>query len=100
MPRFLLTTPTSSVNPAALLSSRLAAYMKRPWTALAPCPIAKELVLIHPRKVYYYLTTFPRQPIPETDDLAAVDGKQITPSVSSFDQEEEDAMSRERSPSP
>ena len=96
----LLTTPTSSVNPAALLSSRLAAYMKRPWTALAPCPIAKELVLIHPRKVYYYLTTFLRQPIPETDDLAAVDGKQITPSVSSFDQEEEDAMLRERSPSP
>ncbi|OGE53401.1 hypothetical protein PENARI_c008G08875 [Penicillium arizonense] len=90
----------NSANPAALLSSRLAAYMKRPWTALAPCPIAKELILIHPRKVYYYLTTFPHQPIPETDDLvSAVDGKQITPSVSSLE-DEEDAMVRQRSPSP
>lgn len=91
----------NSVNPAALLSSRLAAYMKRPWTALAPCPIAKELVLIHPRKVYYYLTTFPHQPIPETDDLSsAIDGKHITPSASSIDEEEEDSMARGRSPSP
>lgn len=74
--------------------------MKRPWTALAPCPIAKELILIHPRKVYYYLTTFPHQPIPETDDLvSAVDGKQITPSVSTLE-DEEDAMVRQRSPSP
>jgi hypothetical protein len=74
--------------------------MKRPWTALAPCPIAKELILIHPRKVYYYLTTFPHQPIPETDDLASAAGsKHITPSVSSLE-DEEDAMVRERSPSP
>lgn len=72
--------------------------MKRSWTALAPCPIAKELILIHPRKVYYYLTTFPHQPIPEIDDSASVDHKHITPSVSSLD--EEDAMVRERSPSP
>ncbi|KAJ5957063.1 hypothetical protein N7501_011342 [Penicillium viridicatum] len=90
----------NSANPAALLSSRLAAYMKRPWTALAPCPMAKELILIHPRKVYYYLTTFPHQPIPETDDLvSAVGSKHITPSVSSLE-DEEDAMVRERSPSP
>jgi hypothetical protein len=89
----------SSANPAALLSSRLAAYMKRSWTALAPCPIAKELILIHPRKVYYYLTTFPHQPIPETDDIvSAVGGKQITPSVSSLEDVED--MVRERSPSP
>lgn len=74
--------------------------MKRSWTALAPCPIAKELILIHPRKVYYYLTTFPHQPIPETDDFVPViDGKQITPSVSSLE-DEEDAMLRDRSPSP
>lgn len=96
-----LTTDHSSVNPAALLSSRLAAYMKRAWTALAPCPIAKELVLIHPRKVYYYLTTFPHQPIPETDDLVSgIGGKHITPSASSIDEEEEDSMVRDRSPSP
>ncbi|KAJ6166705.1 hypothetical protein N7470_002152 [Penicillium chermesinum] len=92
----------SSANPAALLSSRLAAYMKRSWTALAPCPMAKELVLIHPRKVYYYLTTYPRQPIPEPSDdlLSGVDGKQITPSVSSLDQDEDEINARARSPSP
>lgn len=61
--------------------------------------MAKELVLIHPRKVYYYLTTFPRQPIPDNDDLI-VDGKHMTPSVSSLDQDEEDMMARQRSPSP
>lgn len=76
--------------------------MKRPWTALAPCPIAKELVLIHPRKVYYYLTTFPRQPIPDPSDdlISGVDGKHITPSVSSLDQDEEEVIARDRSPSP
>lgn len=78
--------------------------MKRPWTALAPCPLAKELILIHPRKVYYYLTTLPRQPLPENLDepmATGVDGKDITPSVSN--QDEEDAMARDRarlSPSP
>ena len=94
----------SSANPAALLSSRLSTYMKRSWTALAPCPIAKELIPIHPRKVYYYLTTMPRQPLPEnSDDLVFSDleGKNITPSVSSVDQdEEEDLFARQRSPSP
>ncbi|KAJ5287525.1 hypothetical protein N7478_003211 [Penicillium angulare] len=93
-------TVANSANPAALLSSRLAAYMKRPWTALAPCPMAKELILIHPRKVYYYLTTCPRQPTPENDDLIGIDGKNLTPSVSSLDQDEDDMISRQRSPSP
>lgn len=80
--------------------------MKRPWTALAPCPLAKELIPIHPRKVYYYLTTLPRQPLPESLDdvpITGVDGNNITPSASSVDQDEEDAMTRERarlSPSP
>jgi hypothetical protein len=75
--------------------------MKRPWTALAPCPVAKELIPIHPRKVYYYLTTCPRQPIPENSDdlLVTVNGQNITPSVSSLD-DEDDIMARERSPSP
>ncbi|KAL8862062.1 MAG: hypothetical protein Q9178_001517 [Gyalolechia marmorata] len=55
----------SSANPAALLSSRLAAYLRRDcWTALSPCPLAKELIPVHPRKVFYYLTTHPRQGIP------------------------------------
>ncbi|KAL4945072.1 hypothetical protein BDV06DRAFT_59836 [Aspergillus oleicola] len=91
----------NSANPAALLSSRLSAYMKRPWTALAPCPIAKELIPIHPRKVYYYLTTHARQPIPESSDdiiIPGVEGKALTPSVSNIDEEE--ALSRQRSLSP
>lgn len=97
---------SSSANPAALLSSRLSAYMKRPWTALSPCPIAKELIPVHPRKVFYYLTTCPAQPLPENlDDSVIVDGKRMTPSLSSasVDQDEEDALARERarlSPSP
>lgn len=96
----------NSANPAALLSSRLSAYLKRPWSALAPCPLAKELVPVHPRKVFYYLTTCPHQPLPENSDdvfIPSVDGKQATPSVSSVDQDEEDALARERarlSPSP
>ncbi|GES58361.1 hypothetical protein ATEIFO6365_0004051200 [Aspergillus terreus] len=98
----------NSANPAALLSSRLSTYMKRPWTALAPCPLAKELILVHPRKVYYYLTTYPRQPIPENSDDVSVprlEGKNITPSVSSadLDDDDDDALMRERSrlsPSP
>ncbi|KAE8150541.1 hypothetical protein BDV25DRAFT_154143 [Aspergillus avenaceus] len=96
----------NSANPAALLSSRLSTYMKRSWTALAPCPLAKELIPVHPRKVYYYLTTLPRQPIPENSDdviIPGVEGKNITPSVSSADLDEEDALARERSrlsPSP
>ena len=58
-------TLNSSANPAALLSSRLAAYMRRPsWTPQSPCLIAKELIPVHPRKVFYYLTTKPRQALP------------------------------------
>ncbi|RAK71712.1 uncharacterized protein BO72DRAFT_308607 [Aspergillus fijiensis CBS 313.89] len=96
----------NSANPAALLSSRLSAYMKRPWTALAPCPVAKELIPIHPRKVFYFLTTSPRQAIPENSDdviIPGVEGKDMTPSVTSIDLDEEDALARERSrlsPSP
>jgi len=64
-----LLTLTSSANPAALLSSRLAAYMKRStFTSANPCPVAKELIPIHPRKVFYYLTNTPRQELPATSN--------------------------------
>ncbi|KAL8661797.1 MAG: hypothetical protein Q9202_005294 [Teloschistes flavicans] len=54
-----------SANPTALLSSRLTAYIRRDcWSQLSPCPLAKELIPVHPRKVFYYLTTRPRQEIP------------------------------------
>ncbi|EFQ98205.1 hypothetical protein MGYG_01241 [Nannizzia gypsea CBS 118893] len=66
----VLSTTTSSIansaNAAALISSRLSLYLKRPWTALAPCPIAKELIPVHPRKVFFYLTNSPRQPLPSS----------------------------------
>ncbi|RMZ77320.1 hypothetical protein DV737_g4440, partial [Chaetothyriales sp. CBS 132003] len=106
----LLSTTNQSIalsaNPAALLSSRLSLYLKRPWTALSPCPLAKELIPVHPRKVFYYLTTQPRMPLPEnSDDIIppTLDQmKRLTPSISNpsvagDDQELED---RVRSPSP
>ncbi|KAL2021272.1 hypothetical protein VTK56DRAFT_7351 [Thermocarpiscus australiensis] len=55
-----------SANPCAIVSSRLATYLKRPgWSALAPCPLAKELETVHPRRTYFYLTTCPHQPLPD-----------------------------------
>lgn len=104
----LVLTCSSSANPAALLMSRLTQYMKRPWTALSPCPIAKELIPVHPRKVFFYLTSQPRGPLPEnSDDIIApviADIKRLTPSISdpSINEDAEmDHMDRLRlSPSP
>ena len=103
-----LTQLRSSANPAALLSSRLSLYLKRPWTALAPCPLAKELIPVHPRKVFFYLTTTPHQKLPESSDDIIThisnDLKRLTPSVSpSVDQDDVDRETRSRmqmSPSP
>ena len=100
---------SSSANAPALLSSRLSLYLKRPWTALSPCPLAKELIPVHPRKVFFYLTTSPKQELPaNSDDIIApvvADIKRLTPSISdpSIDQDDQDAdfMLRSRmSPSP
>ena len=118
-PSVLCSSATSSANPAALLSSRLAAYLKRSsWSALSPCPLGKELIPIHPRKVYYYLTTTTRQdfPLDSTDILSTPiitnlstggkGGKRIiSPSLSnaSVDEDMETAEDRKRdalSPSP
>lgn len=92
--------------------------MKRTWTALSPCPLGKELILIHPRKVYYYLTTLPRQGFPtDSTDILSIPyigtirsggkgGKRIiSPSASnaSVDEDAEAAEDRRRdalSPSP
>ena len=109
----LLTSPRSSANPAALLSSRLSAYLKKPWTADSPCPLDKELTTVHPRKVYFFLTTRPRQDIPTSslDIFNAPHGggkggrRVISPSISSasIDEESETHDERKRttlSPSP
>ena len=106
-------TVASSANPGALLSSRLSAYMKRPqWTALSPCPLDKELTNVHPRKVYFFLSTSPRQDIPAdssdilNDSAVGTKGKRvISPSISnaSVDGDAEAAEERKRealSPSP
>lgn len=107
----LLTTNrniANSANPAALLSSRLTQYMKRPWTALSPCPVAKELIPVHPRKVFFFLTSQPRGQLPtSSDDIIApviADMKRLTPSISDPSIEDEEAVDRDErmrfSPSP
>ncbi|KAF2687321.1 hypothetical protein K458DRAFT_296186 [Lentithecium fluviatile CBS 122367] len=92
----------SSANPAAIISSRLATYLKRNWTALAPCPLDKKLVGTHPKRVYYFLTTCAHQPIPDDASSAQAAARIITPSLSAASEEEDmDARSRDmRSPSP
>ncbi|KAI0477387.1 hypothetical protein GGR56DRAFT_637076 [Xylariaceae sp. FL0804] len=79
-----------SANPCAIISSRLASYLKRPcWSAIEPCPVAKELETVHPRRTYFYLTTGPHLPLP--DSLAAQRSAIITPSLSSSSSTTEDA---------
>ncbi|KAI9893473.1 MAG: hypothetical protein M1814_006770 [Vezdaea aestivalis] len=94
-----LTVVDNSANPQAIISSRLNSYLKRPWTALSPCPLAKELVPSHPRRIYFYLTTVPHQPLPETDSLSPLNSRRsiISPSVSD---EDEIRKRMELSPSP
>ena len=80
--------------------------MKRPcWSALARCPLAKELEPVHPRRTYFFLTTFPRQPLPDSSSAqpAAARNPIITPSVSLTDDsgsDDVDSRRRELSPSP
>ncbi|KAI9738981.1 MAG: hypothetical protein M1818_005295 [Claussenomyces sp. TS43310] len=101
----------SSANPSAIISSRLSTYLKRPcWSALAPCPLAKELETVHPRRTYFYLTTYPHQPIPDPAQTAAAAGALrnaqrsiISPSLSSTASRSDEAETerrRELSPSP
>ncbi|KEY71608.1 hypothetical protein S7711_06068 [Stachybotrys chartarum IBT 7711] len=100
-----LTSVQQSANPCALISSRLASYLKRNcWSALAPCPIAKELETVHPRRTYFFLTTCPRQPLPTPGSAPpSVRASIITPSVSLTDDSGSDGIDdrrRELSPSP
>lgn len=103
-----------SANPCAIVSSRLSTYLKRScWSALTPCPLAKELETVHPRRTYFYLTTCPHQPLPDPAHAAtlsqlasvhAVTRAIISPSLSSAASNSEDADAelrrRELSPSP
>ncbi|PFH55843.1 hypothetical protein XA68_17520 [Ophiocordyceps unilateralis] len=99
-----LSSVQQSANPCAIISSRLASYMKRPcWSALAPCPIAKELEALHPRRTYFFLTNLPRQPLPDPSIAQPVHPVVVTPSVSLTDDSGSDdveARRRDLSPSP
>lgn len=93
----------TSANPSAIISSRLSSYLKRSWTALAPCPIAKELETVHPRRTYFYLTTYQHQPIPDPSTVQFTQRAIISPALSSAESrtDETDAeRRRELSPSP
>ena len=94
-----------SANPSALISSRLTAYLNRPWPAMSPCPLAKDLSPVHPRRLFFYLTTMPPQPLPENADPISKHSRIISPSLSSASaaDEEDDRYNRARaalSPSP
>lgn len=100
-----LTSVQQSANPCAIISSRLVSYLKRPcWSALAPCPLAKELEPVHPRRTYYFLTTYPHKPLPtEILTLQTAQAAIVTPSVSLTDDSGSDDIEsrrRELSPSP
>ncbi|UJO19708.1 uncharacterized protein CLAFUR5_09998 [Fulvia fulva] len=94
-----------SANPSALISSRLTAYLNRTWPPVSPCPLAKDLSPVHPRRLYFYLTTTPYQPIPATvTEPIPKANRIISPSLSSAsaaDEENEYLRRREAlSPSP
>lgn len=96
-------TRHSSANPAAIISSRLATYLKRNWSALSRCPLDKKLVGTHPKRVFYFLTTSPHQPIPEDAGNLPAAARIISPSLSSAASDDNDADSHARdvrSPSP
>lgn len=94
-----------SANPCAIISSRLASYLKRPnWSAKEPCPLAKELETVHPRRTYFFLTTHPRQPLPDFNASVQLPTPTlVTPSVSLTDDSVSDDVEghrRQLSPSP
>lgn len=110
-PRFsslalLINITYRSANPANLISSRLTSYLNRVWPTISQCPLAKYQSTVHPRPLYYFLTTQPHQPIPEMnqshESILAI-RRVISPPLSSGSDEEEAKYKRGRdsmSPSP
>ncbi|CAK7202078.1 hypothetical protein SEUCBS139899_004798 [Sporothrix eucalyptigena] len=95
-----------SANPCAIISSRLASYMKRTcWSASRKCPLTKELETIHPRRTYYFLTTCPHLPLPDASSVHFIVPRTsiVTPPLSSAasgSEAAEEERRRELSPSP
>jgi len=72
---------------------------------LAPCPVGKQLIGTHPKRLFFYLTNQPHQPFPEPADINLINNNAariISPSLSSAaDDEDIDIRKREElSPSP
>lgn len=104
-PRNIANSFCRSANPSALISSRLTAYLNRSWPAISPCPLAKDLSPVHPRRLFFYLTTMPAQPLPEHVEPIPKHNRIISPSLSSASaaDEEDERYNRARaalSPSP
>ncbi|KAK4164518.1 hypothetical protein QBC43DRAFT_236997 [Cladorrhinum sp. PSN259] len=107
-----LKTVQQSANPCAIISSRLSTYLKRTsWSEKSPCPLAKELESVHPRRTYFYLTTCPHQPIPDPSQVAAslaqlasqsreIISPAVSTAASSSEDVEDESRRRELSPSP
>jgi hypothetical protein len=96
-------TENSSANQSAIISSRLTNFIKRPWTNLAPCPIGKDLIGTHPKRLYFYLSGRPHLPFPDPEPRVSATARIISPSLTSGTDEAEDDAGRRRSemsPSP
>ncbi|TGZ81441.1 hypothetical protein EX30DRAFT_348634 [Ascodesmis nigricans] len=86
-------TVETSANPQAIISSRLTNYLRRTHTR-SPCLLQKQLVTeFHPKRLYYFLATIPRQPFPkyENEFMRAI----VSPAPSD---DEEERRRREDSP--
>lgn len=91
-------TTCSSANPTAIISSRLNNYLKRSFSLSSPCLLQKKLITTHPRRIYFYLTTSPHQPIPDHEYVNVPPGRAVvSPALSDEDEERRRA---EMSPSP
>jgi hypothetical protein len=90
----------SSANPHAIISSRLNAYLKRGFTPIVPCLLKKELITTHPRRIYFYLTTCPSQPIPQHENSMATARRSVVSPALTDEEEEELRKRTEMSPSP
>ncbi|PUU78709.1 hypothetical protein B9Z19DRAFT_41447 [Tuber borchii] len=101
----------NSANPHAIISSRLNTYLKRPSSSSSSasnqCVLSKELITTHPKRIYFYLSALPHQPIPNSHhpQISVASPIPTTPSTSDTedpDVEENEDLCRRRefSPSP
>lgn len=87
-----------SSNPNALIQARLANYLKASWPIISPCPLAKQHEPVHPRRVFYYLSTMPRQALPDPATFQHLQAPRrvVTPELSSSsstaDEDDHDAI--------